>query len=294
MPREAEEPTIAQVQRLLAEQVPSLAGQHVRALRTPGTTNRIYRIGSQHVARFPQASGHPDTTAAALRQELCAIDEFRHSTTVPSPRPVHLGRPGHGYTSHWAVLTWTPGTPANPHGQAANTALAHDLARLIEELRSADTAGRTFTGAGRGGRLSDHDEWVEHCIAQSCGLLDTQALTTAWARMRELAKNEPDVMSHTDLIPANIVVTNGRLAGILDTGGYQAADPALDLVCAWHLFDEPARTSIRRSLACDDEQWVRGRAWAFQQAVGLVWYYHDTNPHMADLGRSTLTRVLTD
>ena len=41
----------------------------------------------------------------------------------------------------------------------------------------------------------------------------------------------------------------------------------------------------------DDLEWERGKAWAFQQAMGLVWYYHQTNPTMAALGRRTLTRL---
>lgn len=41
-----------------------------------------------------------------------------------------------------------------------------------------------------------------------------------------------DVMSHRDLIPGNILVSGGRLTGILDAGDLGPADPALDLVAA--------------------------------------------------------------
>jgi hypothetical protein len=33
-------------------------------------------------------------------------------------------------------------------------------------------------------------------------------------------------------------------------------------------------------------------AWALQQAMGLVWYYLDSNPAMADIGRRTLDRII--
>ena len=33
-------------------------------------------------------------------------------------------------------------------------------------------------------------------------------------------------------------------------------------------------------------------AWAFQQAMGLVWYYLDSNPAMSQWGRRTLIRIL--
>lgn len=287
-----EAPTTTQVRRLIADQVPVLAGETVRPLTTPGTTNTIYRVGCHHVARFPQSRDDPDSAAEDLRKELRSIGEFHRATSVPSPRPVHLGEPAHGYSLHWSVLTWLPGLTADPHSHATNLVLARDLARLIQELRDAGTAGAACSGTGRGGRLSDHDDWVELCIKKSWGLLDTGALTAAWSRMRQLTNRDDDVMSHTDLIPANLIVTDGHLAGVLDSGGYQPADPALDLVCAWHLFDEPARTVLRTALKADEELWARAEAWAFQQAVGLVWYYNESNPHMADLGRTTLSRIL--
>lgn len=86
----------------------------------------------------------------------------------------------------------------------------------------------------------------------------------------------------------------GRLAGVLDVGGLGPADPALDLVGAWHLLDAAARKVFRESLRPDELQWQRGRAWAFQQAMGLVWYYADSNPPMSRVGRRTLDRLLAD
>lgn len=63
----------------------------------------------------------------------------------------------------------------------------------------------------------------------------------AWrAALRQLSQDEPDVMCHTDLIPSNVLVDDGRLVGVLDAGGFQAADPALDLVAGWHVSaDQP-------------------------------------------------------
>lgn len=100
-------------------------------------------------------------------------------------------------------------------------------------------------------------------------------------------------MCHSDLIPSNLLVSDGHLAGLLDTGGFQAADPALDLVVAWHLFTEAARDQIRTGLGCSDLQWERGAAWAFQQAVGAYWYYRSSNQAMAEMGKTTLDRLVS-
>jgi aminoglycoside phosphotransferase (APT) family kinase protein len=99
-------------------------------------------------------------------------------------------------------------------------------------------------------------------------------------------------MTHGDLIPGNVLVAEGRLAGVLDTGGLGATDPALELVAAWHLLDDGPRAVLRDRLSCDDLEWQRGRAWAFAQAMGLVWNYRDTTPPMARTGRRTLERIV--
>ena len=78
---------------------------------------------------------------------------------------------------------------------------------------------------------------------------------------------------------------------LIDVGGLGAADPALDLACAWHMFDDAAREALRRALNCDAVQWERGKAWAFEQAMGLVWYYAMSHPAMSAMGRATLERI---
>ena len=98
-------------------------------------------------------------------------------------------------------------------------------------------------------------------------------------------------MTHGDLIPGNLLVDGERLVGVLDSGGFAPADPALDLVAAWHMLDRQRRELLRVQLGSDELEWRRGAAWAFQQAMGLVWYYRKTNPAMSTLGRTTLARI---
>ena len=115
-------------------------------------------------------------------------------------------------------------------------------------MRADDTRGRHFDGIGRGGHLPDHDEWLETCFQQSKDLLDVPLLRRIWAELRTLPEVDEDAMCHRDLIPPNVLVEGGRLVGILDGGGFGPADPALDLVAAWHLLDETQRGILRREL----------------------------------------------
>jgi aminoglycoside phosphotransferase (APT) family kinase protein len=194
----------------------------------------------------------------------------------------------------WSVQTWLPGTIAFEADPSGSEAFAGDLAAFIAALRNAETRGRLFSGEGRGGVLADHDEWMAKCFDESEGLLDVRRLRQVWSHFRELPRTAADVMSHGDLIPGNVLVTGDRLSGVLDTGGFSPADPALDLVSAWHLLQVGPREVLRRALACDDLEWERGKAWAFQQAMGVVWYYVESNPTMSRMGRRTLARILEE
>ena len=51
---------------------------------------------------------------------------------------------------------------------------------------------------------------------------------------------------------------------------------------------------LREDLGCDELDWERGKAWAFEQAMGLVWYYAKSNPAMSRMGRRTLERIQAD
>jgi aminoglycoside phosphotransferase (APT) family kinase protein len=288
------------VAELVAEQFPQWEGLPIRKAPGTGTVNAVFRLGDAWAVRLPLVVDDPDAALKTLRREADAAREFARSTTVPAPVTVAIGSPGARYPGPWCVTTWIDGGPGTAGGFAHSTPLALDLATLILDLRAVPVGGRSFAGAGRGGELRAHDDWMATCLDRSEGLLDVAALRRAWAVFRDLPRRSPDAMSHTDLIPANLLVSGGRLAGVLDVGGFQPADPALDLVVAWHVFDEPSRSELRAALrrqspwAPEDEEleWARGAAWAFEQAMGLVWYYRESNPAMSELGASTLRRIM--
>ncbi len=283
----------ATVRELVASQFPRWRGLPVQAVTSQGTVNALFRLGEDLVARFPLRSGDAGAVRRWLDAEADAARELAGRTRFPTPRPAAIGDPGPGYPLPWSVQTWLPGTTAAEADSGQSTAFARDLAEFISGVRAMSTRGRTFSGTGRGGDLPAHDAFMQTCFRRSERLLDVPVLRRLWDRFRVLPREGADVMNHGDLIPANVLVRGDRLAGIIDVGGLGPADPALDLVAAWHLLKAGPRQVLRDDLGCDDLEWERGKAWAFQQAMGLVWYYADTNPAMSLLGRRTLTRITT-
>ncbi|MEO5709215.1 MAG: aminoglycoside phosphotransferase family protein [Nocardioidaceae bacterium] len=279
------------VRRLVATQFPQWRDLPIREQRTAGTVNAIFRIGDDLAARFPLQPIEPSTARAWLHREAAAARELAPLSSVPVPAPVAIGEPGEGYPLPWSMQTWLPGSVATDEDPAESTAFAEDLARFVAGLRAADAGGRRFHGEGRGGHLPDHDVWVGSCFAHSEHLLDVPPLRALWADLRTLPSVEPDALCHGDLTPSNVLVRDGRLVGVLDAGGFAAADPALDLVGAWHLLDEPRRTVLRDALGCGEVQWLRGKAWALEQAIGAAWYYVDSNATMSRWALRTLHRL---
>jgi aminoglycoside phosphotransferase (APT) family kinase protein len=284
----------ATVRTLVDEQFPQWRSMPVRSLPSHGTVNEIFRVGDGLTARFPLQPEDAGSVRRWLAAEAEAARELAGITRFPTPEPVAIGEPGAGYPLPWSVQTWLPGIIATDDDPGASAEFAHDLAEFIAGLRAADTRGRTFRGSGRGGNLPAHDDWMATCLDRSEDILDVPRLREMWAALRTLPRTAADVMTHGDLIPGNVLVRDGRLAGVLDGGGFGPADPALDLVGAWHLLETGPRQLLRDDLGSDDLEWERGKAWAFQQAMGLVWYYADSNPALSRMGRRTLDRLVTD
>jgi aminoglycoside phosphotransferase (APT) family kinase protein len=281
------------VRALVDAQFPAWRDLPIARVAAQGTVNAIFRLGDRLAARFPLVRRDAGEAGDWLAAEAAAARELAGRTRFRTPEPVALGEPGAGYPLPWSVQTWLPGTVATDEDPGESVGFAHDLAEFIRGVRAIDTRGRVFAGTGRGGDLRAHDAWMETCFERSERLLDVPRLRRTWARLRQLPRGAADdVMSHGDLIPGNVLVSGGRLTGVLDVGALGPADPALDLVAAWHLLEPGPRQALRDDLGCADLEWERGRAWAFEQAMGVVWYYVDSNPPMSRMGRRTLERLL--
>jgi len=125
-------------------------------------------------------------------------------------------------------------------------------------------------------------------------LFNVDRLRTLWDYFRDLPRSGPDVMSHGDLTPLNVLVAGSRLAGVLDCGGFGPADPSLDLIAGWHLLGDGARAVFRAELQCGGLEWERSKAWALEQSLGAVWYYRESNPAMSTMGLRTIGRIIAD
>ena len=270
------------VRRLLREQAPRLAALPVARARSTGTVNHVFRVGDALTARLPRL---PAWEADVLR-EAVLLPAVAAALPVAVPEPVLLGAPSAAFPLRWALLRWVEGTVPAPGGVDAD-----DLADAVLALRGLDPA--RLPDAGRSPAHAVDDE-VRAAIAAMPGE-DAAALSRAWdAALEAPPWDGGRVPVHADLLPPNLLVRRGRLAGILDWGGAGAGDPANDLVPAWSCLRGDGRRRYRERLGADDGQWARARGIALAQAAVAVPYYERTMPGFAALNRATLAEVLAD
>ena len=218
--------------------------------------HRIAGDGQRHLphrrptlaARFPLQPGDVEATRRWLESEADAARELVGRTRFPTPEPVAHGEPGAGYPLPWSVQTWLPGIVATDEDPGGSAGVRARPGR-VHHRGARDRHARPDVRRARSRRRPEsHDAWMETCFGHSERLLDVARLRRMWAPCGAAARCGRDVMAHGDLIPGNVLVSAGRLAGILDVGGLGAGDPALDLVAAWHLLEAGPRQVLREDL----------------------------------------------
>nr|WP_180990657.1 aminoglycoside phosphotransferase family protein [Streptomyces malaysiensis] len=215
----------------------------------------------------------------------------RPALPVPIPAVLGEGAPGDDFPWPWTVHRWLDGENPREGRVARPGRLAADLVEFIVALRGIEPADGP--PAYRGGPLREVDEETRTALGRLHGTIDTEAATTAWERaLAAPGWDGPPVWAHSDLMPGNLLVADGRLSAVIDFGTAGVGDPACDLIPAWNLLPAPVRKDFRTALGVDDATWARGRGWALSMALIQLPYYRETNPSMAANARHVIDQVL--
>ncbi|WP_344844028.1 phosphotransferase [Nonomuraea dietziae] len=149
---------------------------------------------------------------------------------LPVPAtPVRFGEPSERFPKHWTVMTWVPGEPLD-HGSISRGAPRGDiLAGFLRALHVEAPA----EAPGRFGLRRSPEEVHGRLRAVLAGPLtpdavgDVPAVRAVWADAVAAPEWEgPSVWVHGDLHPANVVVSDGTLSGVIDFGALFRGDPA--------------------------------------------------------------------
>ncbi len=285
MPAAEVDVTADLVRRLLADQHPDLADLAIEPLAN-GWDNVMFRLGPSLAVRLPRR----EVAARLLANEQQWLPQLAPHLPLPIPAPTRIGRPALGYPWPWSVVSLLPGRIAW-HNPPAWDDAARTLATFLRALHTPaapDAPANPFRGIPLAAR-SDVDTKNLHTLGD---LVDTPAVR----RVRDAALAAPrwpgpPVWLHGDLHPANILVNDARITGIIDFGDLTAGDPATDLSVAWMLLPPDHHDTFRTTYKADPHTWTRARGWAL--ALSLAFLSHSSDhPLIAQIGHQTLTATL--
>ncbi len=201
-------------------------------------------------------------------------------------------------------MTWVPGLPLDRGSITRGEHAADVLAAFLQALH-VPTPAEAPADTGRGAHPRDCGDGFEHFLIA----LDADAVESA-ADVRAVwddavaapAWQGPPVWVHGDLHPANVVVADEMLSGIVDFGDLFAGDPAVDLAAAWVLLPTGAAARFFQAYGrADDSTIRRARGLAVLKSLFLLLMGQNGErglpggkPAWGRAGRKALHRVLAE
>ena len=274
------------VRELLREQFPVWSHLQLCRIASSGTVNALFRLGDEMVVRLPRVP----TAEAGVAHEHAWLPRLAPALPIQIPDVLARGVPSSNYPLAWSVLSWIEGSNPLPQGVAGNSQLVDDIASFLIALRQVD--GGEAPQAYRGGFLAEWDKDVRAALLELRGRADVAAAEVIWEQALSAGQwTSQPVWVHSDLMPGNLLLNNGRLVGVIDFEAAGVGDPACDLMVAWNLLDAEGRQVLRTKLSVDDDTWIRGRGWAISQALVALPYYWDTNPVMVSTAKYVLQQL---
>ncbi|MFI7063405.1 aminoglycoside phosphotransferase family protein [Kribbella sp. NPDC050124] len=275
------------VRSLLQEQHPDLAYLELKEV-IGGWGNQMWRLGDDLAVRMPRTHGAPEL----LRKEHSWMPGLAARLPLPVPTPLRLCEPSDRFPRTWMITTWVAGEPAD-HAPITDPAAADVLAGFLKALHTdapADAPVSDRSGLPRGLGFEEIHEYVGR-RDEIRAVWEDAIAAPAW--------DGPPVWLHGDLHPANVVVADGTLAGVVDFEEIGAGDPATDLAAAWILLPAGAAGRFFEAYPADEATVRRARGWAVTRALFLIAMGINGDkglpggkPHWGPAGQAALDRLL--
>lgn len=283
------------VRSLLRDQHPDLADLDLQRV-AGGWDNQMWRLGAELAVRLPRTPRAPDL----LHNELQWLPILAPRLPLPVPIPVRIGEPSQQFSKPWTIATWVPGEPGDHTAIRRSRHAAETLGEFLRALhRPAPATARANPTRGVPLSTLAHELDIKFpAIAVSAASADIRAVWNDAVAAPEW--DGPPIWLHGDLHPANVVISDGTLSGVIDFGELCAGDPATDLAAAWLLLPDGAAESFFDAYATVDQATVRrARGWALLSAIslidiGLAWErgLPGGQQTWAAVGRAAVERVL--
>ena len=284
------------VRELLREQHPDLAGLPIREV-AGGWGNQMWRLGDGLAVRMQRM----DTSSDPQFKERRWLPLLASRLPLPIPTPVRSGAPSARFPKIWTVMTWVEGTPLD-HGPITRGEHAADALAAFLKALHVQAPDEVPGPSGFGVHPRECTDGFEHFLrsVDLDGFAEDEIRAVWDDAVAAPEWRGPRVWVHGDLHPANVVVADGTLAGVVDFGALFTGDPAWDLGAAWLLLPDGGAARFFDGYGRMDEATARrARGLAAMKSLFLLLMGQNGDrglpggkPTWGPAGRAALERVL--
>ena len=289
MPKAEVDLPLTTVADLIVRQFPRLSGQELTPVGE-GWDNFMFRVGRDHVARFPRR----ELSAPMIENEGRWLPVLADRLTLPIPAPIFVGQPDLGFPWRWLLAPWIEGTQL---ARAASVDVGLCCGQLGLFLRSLHEPApeEAPDNPWRGMHVAERDEVTRERIANvAANEAERDRLMSIWEEVVGAPPHDgPPVWLHGDLHPANVLTVDGQVSGVIDFTDLTSGDPATDLSIAWMIPGADPEAVFAAYGRRDHSLISRARGWAL--ALGVTYIDHGRdNATMTQVGRDTVRSLLDE
>jgi aminoglycoside phosphotransferase (APT) family kinase protein len=272
---------------------PQWTGLPLAPVESFGTDHLLWRLGGDMVVRIPARY----EAASQIHQHADWLDRFS-GLPLDVPKVFGLGFAGADCPYPWCVTSWIEGRDASRYDVTDWDHAALALGQFLTGLRALDpTLGQPSGPANalRGTSLHRLDSLMRPAFAALSDLYDLARLTKLWDDALAVPEwMDAPVWVHGDLHGANILLRDGKVAGVIDFGLVSVGDPACDLAPAWTFLPSAQRDAFRLAVGLDEVSWLRGKGWGLYAGVIALARHRIGNSVLNSMGQRAIAAVLTD
>lgn len=276
--------TPALASKLIANQFPEYAYLAITPVEKQGHDNRTFRLGNNMLIRMP--TGESYALKVPIEQEL--LPRLKPYLTISIPKPIKMGHPSSDYPFYFSIYKWLEDSSANTVKLDDKNleSVALQLAKFLEELQRIDNVEGPAPGQHnwwRGDHVRVYDDGARKQIHELSDVIDKDKAIALWEQACETRWNKAPVWIHGDFSSGNIIIKDGKLAGVIDFGGMGVGDPACDLVIAWTFLSGKAHEIFIEAMKLDSDTWLRAKAWCLWKTTFELCQIQDKNSDAASV-----------
>jgi aminoglycoside phosphotransferase (APT) family kinase protein len=277
------------VRQLLAAQQPDLAARSLKLVNA-GFDNELWRLGDDLAVRMPRRA----VAAELLANEQRWLPRLARQLPLAVPAPVRMGRPSQAYPWPWSVVPWLAGQPGDQVPVTDAPDAGRQLGRFLAALHRPAPRSAPFN-PWRSVALADRAESFRTALSHLASEVEQRRLRQVWQQAVDASSYPgPAVWIHGDLHPANALIGEGTLVGVIDFGDLCAGDPATDVAAAWLLLPPDGVDAFAAAYGSFNPALAeRSLGWASLFGLILLELGTHGRPTYERMARTALERILS-